>query len=481
MSLRLAIRDRLLSRPAVMAAHALMLIVLSRLLTPTDFGLFALAAVAHQIAVALADLGIKSQLLKSTVLEPKRHGEALGLALLSALLVGAGFLTLVLLSPDTIVPASLDLTLWILAASVFISPLDLLFNIPLMQSMRFGLISVVNVLGAWTRCGVSIGAAFYGAGPAALAAGLLAEQLVSFAVFACARGREDIPKPRMTGWRGLIADGARLSGNQVVRYLGDLGMMGAISSFLGVATLGIFNRAEQVMKLFDKVVLSSIAPVVLPAFAQAIQRGHQPAAIYLKKVELLSALTWPAFATIALVADPLCRVILGPGWPAAPAIVQLLALIGIAKPFTKMSQSLFIALGELRLGTRLDIQHHIMRTIFASAGALISLEAVCIGLVSAQIITGARQTWAFARITGYDHKALFDVMFRSAVLMGCTAGPAAMAIYVFETGSSFLELAAAGIAGGVGFVIGAVVMRHTLFDEVQKAINSVPWHRFRRG
>ncbi|WP_299970551.1 oligosaccharide flippase family protein [uncultured Roseobacter sp.] len=481
MSLRVAIRDRLLSRPAVLVAHAVGLVVLSRLLTPTDFGLFALAAVGYWIAVALADLGLKSLLLKETHLDPRRHGEAVGLALVSAVVVSGAFAAIAFVLPDSVAPPAMDLALWVLAASILMGPLDLLFNIPLMQSMRFGLISVVNVIGAWTRCGVSILAALYDAGPAALAAGLLAEQIVSFGLFAAARRQERIPAPRLTGWSTLIADGGRLSATQVVRYLGDLSMMSAISAFLGVATLGIYNRANQVVKLFDSVFLASLSPVVLPAFAQAVDKGHAPAAIYLKKVELLSALIWPAFATIALMADPLCRVVLGPGWPTAPVIVQLLALMGITKPLTNMSQSLFVALGELRLGARLDVQHHIIRGALASLGALISLEAVCLGLFIAQVINGARQTRAFGRSTDYAYGDMRSLLMKSALLTVFTVGPAALALYALQSTHALLELAVGGAAAMAGFVIAATLMQHTLFFEARKAFRAIPWERLRRG
>ncbi|MDW3224776.1 MAG: oligosaccharide flippase family protein [Paracoccaceae bacterium] len=473
MSLRRAIRDRLLSRPAVMAAHAVALVVLSRLLSPTDFGLFALAAVVHQIVVAIADLGIKSQLLKTTTLDPRHHGEAFGLALLSAFIVGVAFLGVIHLLPDEVVSPRLDPALWILAAMIFLGPLELLFNIPLMQSMRFGLVSVINVAGAWVRCVVSIVAAVYGAGPAALAAGFLAEQIVSFALFACARRGDAMPTPRITGWYGLIADGLHLSSAQVVRRLGDLGMMGAISAVLGVATLGIYNRADQIIKLFDKVFIDSISPVVLPAFVQAIEHGHRPAAIYLKKVELLSALIWPAFAMLALLAEPLCRVVLGPGWPAAPAIVQFLAVIGIVKPFTKMNQALFIALGELRLGTRLDILHHVTRATFASAGALISLEAACVGLILAQITSGVWQTLAFGRLTGVSKKQLSSVALSSGLLMAFAVGSAAATLYFVPNDKDLLQLFVAGMAGAAGFAIAAVIMRHALYFEARKALKSL--------
>lgn len=481
MNFRVAIRYRLLSRPAVLAAHAVGLVVLSRLLSAADFGLFALAAVAHQIAVAIADLGIKSQLLKSTELETHRHGEALGLAMVSATIVTLCFVIVILSLPDELAPPALDVALYILAASVLMGPLDLLFNIPLMQSMRFGLISGVNIAGAWTRCGVSIGVALLGAGPAALAAGLLAEQLVSFVVFACAKRKEAIPTLRATGWRTLIADGARLSIGQVIWRLCELGMMGAISGFLGAAALGIYNRANQVVRLFDTVFISSIEPVVLPGFAQIIKRGHHPASIYVRKVELLSATTWPAFAVIAILAEPLCSVILGPSWPEATVIVQLLALAGLAKPFAKMSQTLFIALGELRLGTRLDIQHHITLATLASAGAFISLQAACFGLVIGHFINATRQTRAFKRLTGYEPAVLQNVLLRSALLTVCAVGPAALTVYALGAHHDVIVLIVAGTAAIAGYIIAAILMRHTLTIEAQKALKSLSGKRSNGG
>lgn len=469
MSLRRAIRDRMLSRPAVLAAHAVMLVVLSRLLSETEFGLFALAAIGHQVAVAMADLGIKTQLLNSSTLDPRRHGEALGLAMTSAALVGSAFLALVWVLPEELAPASLDLALWIFAAAVFLAPLELLFNIPLMQSMRFGLISVVNVFGAWTRCGVAILAALYGAGPAALAAGVLAEQIVSFALFAWAGRRDPFPRPRLTGWPLLIADGLRLSLNQVIRHLCELGILGAISGALGVATLGVYNRADQVVKLFDKVFLNSLSPVIQPAFVQAVEARHAPAVIFLRKVELLSAVTWPAFALIALLADPLCRVVLGPGWDSAPVLVQLLALIGLSKPLTQMNQALFIALGELRRGTRLDVIHHLTRLVLAAGGALVSIEAVCLALALAHVIDVLLQTRAFARTTGFAPGPFARVLGRSLLLTLASVVPAALVLQALETGP-LVTLLAAGTAGLLGFAAAMILLRHVIYEELRGAL-----------
>ena len=227
------------------------------------------------------------------------------------------------------------------------------------------------------------------------------------------------------------------------------------------------------MKLFDKIFLNSLSPVIHPAFVQAIKDKHHPATIYLKKVELLTALIWPAFATIAILADPLCRVVLGPGWDAAPVIVQLLALIGIARPFTQMNQALFIALGELRLSTRLDVQHHITRVALASVAALISLEAVCIALAVSYVIDAIRQTRAFARSTGYDKHQLSKLALNAFLLTACTAGPAGVTLYLFANDSAVLQLTAAAAVGAVGFVLAVCVMRNVLFFEAQKALSRI--------
>jgi len=481
MSVRLAIFARLLSRPAVLAAHAVSLITLSRLLTPTEFGLFALASIAHQIAVSAADLGVKSQLLKSTFLAPRQHGEALGLALASSSVVGALFAGAVFMLPGDLVPSALEITLYVLVASVFLGPLDLLFNIPLMQSMKFGLISVVNVIGAWIRCIVSIIAALLEAGPAALAIGVLAEQVVSFTLFALLRRKEQMPLPRLTGWRRLAGDGARLSLGQVVRYTCELVMMGAISGLLGAAALGVYNRAGKVVKLFDTVFLTSIEPVILPAFAKALEEGHAPALVHLKKVELLAALGWPAFAVIAILAEPLCLLLLGPGWDAAVVIVQLMALAGVAIPFSRMSQTLFIAMDEVSLGTRLDMVHHVTSAVLASAGALISLEMACIGLLAAQIINAVRQSRAFKRTTGYDTGTLWLALRRAAFLTLCAALPTALVQHMMTPRHEFWVFLAAAMAGGACFAAAVFLTRHILADEAKRAFKRLIGQGWRRA
>ena len=84
------------------------------------------------------------------------------------------------------------------------------------------------------------------------------------------------------------------------------------------AAVGLFNRANVVCGLPDKILLSAIFSVAFPAFAaesQSAERSVKDA--YLKIISYITALYWPAVLVVAILAHPIVHVALGQAWDAA--------------------------------------------------------------------------------------------------------------------------------------------------------------------
>src|SRR3546814_12539477 len=96
-------------------------------------------------------------------------------------------------------------------------------------------------------------------------------------------------------------------------------------------------------------------PVLLPAFAAKLRQGHALKDSYLRGVAYLTAVGWPFSVVLALLAHPILRVLFGPQWDAAVPLVQILCLAGAITPFVHLGRPLFIALGRIDLGLRIQL------------------------------------------------------------------------------------------------------------------------------
>ena len=78
-------------------------------------------------------------------------------------------------------------------------------------------------------------------------------------------------------------------------------------------------------------------------------RGRDVADAYFRAISATLVITLPAGVGIALVADPLIRLAVGPRWVAAIPLVQIFAVVGIFRVVTHISTTLLTVYGMLQV------------------------------------------------------------------------------------------------------------------------------------
>src|SRR5699024_5124109 len=122
----------------------------------------------------------------------------------------------------------------------------------------------------------------------------------------------------------------------------------ALGRILGFDAVGIYARAVTVCQLPDRAVVSALQPVVLPAMAARVRARGSLKDTYLRGLSLMSALQWPALAFLALLADPVVRILLGAQWAATTPLVRMIALASMMLAPAFMTFPVLVASGRLR-------------------------------------------------------------------------------------------------------------------------------------
>lgn len=468
MIVRTSLIRMLVSRALALGLMVVGFAVLGRLLTPEAFGHFALALGVLGIADTLVQFGLQQYLIRSDTPTRETVGAAAGLSLGIAILVSLVWCAGALMLGGWLIPRGAAMAMIPMALALLISPFVLGTEALLQRSFSFGLIAVAEVMRVAVDLVTAVSLALAGYGALSLAAGVLASRIAVAAILLIWGGRENRVRPRIGNWRGFSGFGARVTAIQVLPAGADLAMVSALGAMLGAASLGLYNRARTIHQILDRTLFEAIGPVVLPALSDALRSGVAPARIYRVQLDYVAAICWPGFALIGLLAAPMVEVMLGPQWGEAVPTVQILALMGLTFPITKMSQKLFVALDETHAFLRLQIMQDVLRVPLGIAGAAISLEMFAAAYVAGTWAKAAGIVWHLRRRFGAGPLGHLPVSLRAgAITLATLAGPA----LVLGLGlSAFATLAIALPLAGAGWLIGAALTRHPVIGEIRAAL-----------
>ena len=465
----------LLSRGLSLVVVTASIAVLGRLLGPLAFGHFALAMAVFTLVRSVAEFGLHHFVVRAPDLGQELTGRAIGLSLTVAAGTVAVSVPATLLATPWLLPAPTAAAFLLMVPVLLIQPFVLIGRALLEREIDFGLISVMEVVRTLSNGSMAILAAWYGAGPSALAIGFLAGELAAGALLLGAGGVLFKLVPRFRGWGEFGGFGARFVATDLLPNAVSMLLMALLSTALGAATLGLYNRAMTLRDLLDRALFDGIKPVVLPVITRTLRQGDAPADIHRIKIDLLAAICWPAFLLIALLAEPLVLTLLGERWHEAIAAVRILAMLGLTMPVVKMSLKFFIAVDLMHVYFRIQLVQQSVRLALAGAAAWISLEAFCAALVlAASLKAGAVIIWVGRRF-GPGRPAYAAIALRNLAVAAATlVGPAAILLATGALGTPLAVLALCLPSAAVGWIAGLALTRHTLLGHVRLALASLP-------
>lgn len=353
-SIRRSLALSLLQRQLALAIHFGATLVLSRLLTPHEIGVFSLCAVVAGFAHSLRDFGTGEYLVQERELTRARIRSAFTVTLAAAWLLAA--ILYLLAGPLAVFyrePQIAPALAW-LSLNFILLPLGTPAFALLTREMQFGRILVLQTVAATVQSGVAIGFAWQGAGVMSLVWGSIAGTLVSVALAAWYRPRDTWVLPGTDSLREIGRFGAAAC---AASLLGDATRHGhefILGRSLGFAALGLYNRAGGLVENFHSAVTSAIARVALPAFSRGAADQASLCAAYLQGIRYFTLFAWPLFAFFLVTAEPLILLLFGDQWGGAVTPLRLLALAAIVGAIHAFSAQALVAAGKVRLRLRLE-------------------------------------------------------------------------------------------------------------------------------
>jgi len=299
--------------------------ILARLLTPTDFGVFAMATPFVWILMTVGDLGLASAVLQQRDLNPGQASAVFRVNLLAGFAFGGLFL---LSSPllgwfyddphVTQVAAALSLLF-------FFSGFSAVQQALLRRALLFDALLRAQIAASLVASVVAVIFAVNGAGYWALTVRVLADPFVYTVVVWTSAGW----LPTRAEWddttKALLRYGWYSIGSSLIYSAGRHANNILIGWRYGSAELGPFALANRLFLLPAQQIAWPLGQVMIPTLSRLRDDPGRLKRWYLKLLRLMTFVSFPPLFSLAICADDVVYVIAGPQWGQAADILRVLA------------------------------------------------------------------------------------------------------------------------------------------------------------
>jgi len=434
-------------------------LVLVRLLVPADFGLIALATGFVQSVDGLMSLGTDEAVIREAAPTRSVYDTAFTMNALRGLVASAIVVVAAFPAAGFFGEARLGPVLLVVALLPLLDGLSNIGAVDFRRNMTFHKEFALMVLPK--LCGIlaAIAAAFLLKSYAAMLCGMIVNRSMRMAMTYVMHPFR--PRFGLRAWRTLVGYSVwtwLLSLVALLRDRSDSLILGRIG---GASVLGFYSLGAEIAALPMTELIEPLGRSAFSGFAAGRHAGAALGDTFLRLIGFCALPALPIGMGLSLVAAPLARLALGPGWESAVPVLQVLGVAGTMLVFGHLSQHLLSAYAQLKplVGITLGgaaLRVALLLALVPAYGATGAAIAAALAIVAEQ---GTILATAMRRF-GIGPGALAEQIWRPAL------ATAAMVAVLWGTGLGWVPTTAGNglgpLASGIG--VGAIVFASALLS-----------------
>jgi O-antigen/teichoic acid export membrane protein len=449
--------------------------IIARILTPTEIGVFSVAAVLVAMASQFRDFGLGEYLIQAKELTDRKVRAAFAANIITSWSMALVLLLASWAVADFYGQPGVGSVMRVQAINFFIVPFGAVTMAYFRREMNYRPMFVAGLSANLVSFGVAVGCALAGLSYMSLAWSSLAGLVVTVAVSMWFRPAHLPRWPSVQGLGEVVSFSKHAMGIYFFGQIGKSAPEAVIGRVLDMPSVAFFSRANGLMDIFNRTVLRAALPICLPYFAQSARAGHSTVPGYLKATTLLTGVGWPFFVTIGVLSFSTIRLLYGPQWGAAVQLAQIMCLVAALELPYWLAKEVMIAVGRIDQANKLQFVVQGLRLGSLVLVIPFGLAGACWGLVLAAL---AGAVVAHGHLTRSINLSLFDLAkacMPSAIVALAAAAPAlAATLWVPQNNDNYLLFLLLG--GPVSLAFYLVTLRltgHPFWVEITNIWRSV--------
>jgi O-antigen/teichoic acid export membrane protein len=329
--------------------------VISRLLSPKEIGVLAVAAVFSNLASMFRDFGVAEYMIQEKDLTREKIAATLALNIVVSWSMGLAMFLGAPYAASFYSDPGVGEVMRLQAVCFLLVPFGAVTMAYFRRELNFKPVLLCNIAGNITGFVVAVLLAYLGFSYMSLAWASLASMLVTVLGSMWYRPK-DFPR-----WPSLKAVGEVFHFSKFASSMYMFAQLGKgapemiIGRVQGMVDVAMFSRGNGLIEMFQRLALRPVLFVCMPYFAKSDREDGEIAQAYVKSVMYITAVGWPFLAFTAIAAYPAIRIVYGPQWDAAVPIAQILAAAFALELVHAMSREAMLARGDAKGANNLQI------------------------------------------------------------------------------------------------------------------------------
>lgn len=445
-------------------------VIMARLLSPTDFGLLAMASVFTGIVYFVLDLGLKSSLIQRQTLEEKLISSVFWINVFVGLVmtvVGvvfswsiAGFYNNPGLQPVVVA----------LSCNFLIFSLGITQEALLNRQMDFRSLELRTLLGQLIGTVCSIVMAFWGFGVWSLVVRISITIAVGTALMWFVTSWRPRWWFRWTDVRELSGFGSEVLTSNLLAYFRRNADNLLIGRFIGTTALGYYTMAYNLMMFPLLRFCHVLSSVLFPALSRLQDDVEKIKSSWFRATRLIGAVTTPLILGLIALAPQFVQVIYGEKWLPAVPVLQILAINGIVESLTWLNSTVLVSLGKTRLHLRLTF----VSAALALVSFLVGLPFGVIGVATCfTVVNTGTEMWSLSYTLKCVNSSYSQYIHNIAGVMTAASGMG-LAVWALVFGLHIAPIPLLLIAIGLGCIVYVILLRLVAPTVLSEALSILP-------
>jgi O-antigen/teichoic acid export membrane protein len=447
-------------------------VVLARLLTPYEMGVYALAAALTAVLATVQAFGLSTFIVREQDLHPELIVTVFTVNTVIAILLAAAIAGLSTFGGNFLREQGVKRVMLVLAFIPLLGIFEFLPSTKLQRAAEFKTLSLINTARAVLATVLTIGLAFARFSYMSIAYGQLGGYVLSALAYNVVGRRHVSLRIGLTEWRRITRFGAQMLAIGGVYTIGIRASEFLLGRLVGLGALGLYSRASSLNNLLWENIHLVIGRVVFVDLAAQKRQGASLRESYIRIVDIITALMWPAFTGLAIVSGPFIYNVYGARWVAAAHPLVMLCIASMVLVSITMTWELFVVSQETGRQARIEIVRTGAGLLLFIAGCLVNLTTAAAARIGEALFSVFLYRPHLNRMTE-THTRDFLPIYRRSLLLTAVANLPAAAVMVAYRGSERAPLPyllAAVAAGATGWLIALKVLDHPVAGEIMRLL-----------
>ena len=445
-------------------------IILARLLLPEEFGLIGMIAIFVAVSRVLIESGLTQSIIRSDNLDQEDYSTVFFFNLIASILI---YLVVYLLAPFIAEFYNQEILTGIIRLFCLSFIIDAFASVQLARLTKLlnfktqALVAIPSTVFAGI---VGVSLAYLGYGVWSLVWSNIASSIVfSAQIWLYSKWTPSLVF-NVFKFKKHFNFGYKISLSSLLNKIFDNIYLIIIGKFFSASQVGYYTRAETMKQLPVKNISSALNKITFPLFASIKDDNERLKRVYRQLMQMVVYVIAPVVIFLAVLAEPIFRLLFTEKWLPAVPFFQILCITGILYPIHAYNLNVLKVKGRSDLYLRLAI----IKKAFTVVGILIGIQFGIYGLLYAQVILSFSSFFINAYYTdifiNYSAVQQFRDVF-PIILVAIIAGASIYALDIsLHEQLDFIRILSGGFVGVLVYLLLSFILNLKSMYEIKKLV-----------